>query len=999
MGMGNTDPSRPRRSPGGKTWRLAALALAGLAGSGGLEALRAQEPTAPAGGGGTAVARAATAAAAIDGLTLSDTLPIDPAVRIGTLPNGLRYYVRQNARPEDRAELRLVVNAGSVLEDEDQRGLAHVVEHMAFNGTERFEKRALVDWLESLGVEFGPHANAHTGFDETVYSLEVPTDSAGILDTAIDVLRDWAGAITFDPDEIENERAVVLEERRLGLGAAERLNQRQLPVLLRGSRYAERLPIGTRESLETFGRDELVRFYEDWYRPDLMAVVVVGDFDPDRIESLVRQSFAGLERRQDPRPREVPEVPEHQETLVQVATDPEATATFVEIYRKRARRTLRTVGDYRRSVVQGLFEAMLGTRLDEITTRPDAPFVAADVDEGGFLRGTDAGWLAAQAHPGGATVAIEALATEARRVGEHGFTAGELERAKANRLRGIEMWYDEREKEESSVYVAEYVDHFLEGDAIPGTEVEYELHRRLLPGIGLADLGPYADGWAGTANRVVLVSAPAVSRSASTTGEKGSGEPALPAEGDLAKVLARVAKASVAPYVDEAVDRPLVAEAPAPGRIVSESEMPGIGVVVWELSNGVRVLLKPTDFKDDEVLLEAWSPGGSSLVPEETWRATWAVEGVVERGGVGDFDLVALTRALTGKAVDVSPSIREMGEGMSGYASPRDLETMFQLVWLWFTRPNADEEAFRAYRQQAASVIENRDADPWTVFEDTVFLTMSGGHPRALPASRELVDALDLDASIAVYRDRFADASDFTFAIVGSFAPDSIRPLVGRWLGSLPDLGRAESWRDLDMDPPPGIVRKTVRRGLEPRAHTDIVFQGPFEYTPEARRALHALADVLDIRLRELLREELGGTYSVEVTASASRWPDRTYELWISFGSDPDRTDELTATVFRELETLRADGPTPEEALKVRERARLAREEGLKDNGWWVANLLSQERIGEDPRDLASFRWIDATDADMIRNAARSWLTVDDRYLLFRLLPEAEAGAPEHERN
>ncbi len=906
----------------------------------------------------------------------AEPVPVDSLVTLGALPNGIRYYIRENQRPQSRAELRLVVNAGSVLEDTDQLGVAHVVEHMAFNGTANFPKQALIDYLEGIGMRFGPEVNAYTSFDETVYMLTVPTDSGEVLETAFQVLRDWATNLLLDPEEIELERGVVLEEWRLGRGASARMRDKQLPVVFRGSRYAERLPIGTRPALESFEHEAVERFYRDWYRPDLMAVVAVGDFDGAEVEILVREHFEDVPPAEEPRPREIFAVPDHEDTLYAVATDPEATQTQVGVLFKREVEPQGTHGAYRRSLVESLYDLMFNRRLFELTQKADPPFLGAFAGGGSFVRSKDVYSLAALVADGKVLPGLAALLTEAERVARFGFTETELDRVKRELLRGMEQAHAEREKTNSVAYASEYARHFLSDEPIPGIPYEFLLAQTYLPTVRLDEVNRLARSWITDHNRVVTVSAP----------EKA--EVLVPEASALTGVFASVAAAVIEPYEDLVADAPLVGQPPSPGAIVEEEVVEEVGVTIWRLTNGVRILLKPTDFKDDQVLFRAWSPGGSSLAPDDAYLPAVTASSAVGMSGVGEFSLVDLQKVLADKAVRVSPYISSLYEGLSGSASPQDLETLVQLIYLYVTAPRTDPDAFQAYRARLEAFLENRSRSPDAAFQDTVQVTLAQYHPRALPMTSERLAELDLDASMAFYRERFADAGDFTFVFVGSFEMDAMRPLVTTYLGGLPSTGRAETWRDEGIDPPEGVVRRTVMRGVEPKSQTVIVFTGTMEDTRENRYALSSLGEVLRIRLRERLREELSGTYGVSVSASSSRYPDEEYAVRIGFGSDPERVDELAAVVFAQIDSLQQVGPAAEELDKVREIQRRDRERNLEENGYWLGQLVSYDQLGLDVRDILTYeQLIDSLAAEVVRSAARQHLR-QDNYVLVTLYPE-----------
>lgn len=904
------------------------------------------------------------------------TLPLDPAVRHARLENGLQVYIRVNTQPEKRAELRLVVNAGSVLEDADQRGLAHFVEHMAFNGTARFQKQALVDFIEGLGMRFGAHLNASTSFDETVYQLQVPTDRIDILPRAFDILEDWAQGISFDPEEVDRERGVVVEEWRSGLGAEARMFDRQVPILFAGSRYAERLPIGDRKILETAPRDALVRFYRNFYRPDLMAVIAVGDFDPDSVEAMIRQRFSRLENPPDPRPRQEFGVPVAETTLVAVATDREATSNRVTVAWRLPGTPQGTAGAWRRHLVGELHDHMLNLRLEELTRHENPPFMAAGMGRWDLVRAAPIVSLGAIVQDGGLQRGLETVATEVERVRRHGFTTGELERSRQEFLRAYERAFTEREHTASSSFVGEYITHFLEGEPAPGIATEYELVQAFLPGITLEEVNAAARQATGARGRILLVNAP----------EKPGLAP--PDGAALLAVVDRASRGDIAPYADVVANLPLVADPPRPGRIVEERKDSALGVTRWTLSNGVRVILKPTDFKADEILLGAFSPGGSSLAPDQQYLSAALAPTLVGLGGLGRFDETTLRKQLAGKAAQVQPQLAGISEGLSGQSSPRDLDVFFQLVYLTMTEPRADTAAFRAFQANARSAVDNRSASPDVAFSDTLTSVLTQHHPRTRPITPAAVDSLDLGHAYRFYRERFADASDFTFVLVGALNVDSIRPLAERWLGGLPALRRNERWRDLGITPPRGVVERTVLKGVEPRSRTQLVFSGPFEYSRASHAALRGAASVLDIRLREVLREALGGTYGVSVSSNVSRLPRPEYSFSIGFGSAPERVDELVRAVFVEIDSLRKHGPNDRDLAKVVETEVRSRETNLRQNSYWLSQLLSAEQMGDSPVRAADPRGdADLLTRDAIRAAAARWLDPAN-YIRVTLLPE-----------
>ncbi|HET7275641.1 MAG TPA: insulinase family protein [Longimicrobiaceae bacterium] len=925
---------------------------------------------------GLALATAASPSPAMAQGDAGRRLPIDTAVTVGTLDNGLTYYIRENNEPRNRAELRLVVNAGSVLEDADQLGLAHFVEHMAFNGTQSFEEHQLVDYLESVGMRFGPDINAYTSFDETVYMLTVPTDTPRVLETGMQILEEWAHLLAFDSLEIEKERGVVLEEWRLGQGAASRMRDKQFPVLMQNSRYAERLPIGTPRSIRTFDPAALRRFYNDWYRPDLMAVVAVGDFDAALMEARIKEHFADLPMPESPRPRREFTVAPHDETLISIATDPEATNSTVTLYMKQRPNVWTTDAAYRNWIVESLAGGMFTNRLSELTQRPESPFVDVSSFHGRFIRPLSAYILTIRVPDGGIATGLAALLKESQRVQQHGFTATELEREKEQLLRVMEKRYRERDNVRSSGFAAEYTSHFLYGGTLVDMETEFDLYSRFLPEITVAEVNSAAERWTQESNRVVTVSAPPRDSASVPTAE------------ELQEVIQAAGDLRLAAYADSLSSEPLISDPPEPGVIVAEDSIPEIGTLRWTLDNGVEVILKPTDFKEDEVLLAARSPGGTSLIPDDDYIAALTATAVTQVAGIGQLDAIELRKRLAGKVVGVGADIGQLHEGVSGASSRRDLETLFKLVYLKFTAPRVDTAAFLAYQQHAQAALENRLASPEVLFADTVRVTLTQDHPRAQPPTSAMFNKLDLHRSLEIYRARFADAGDFTFYIVGSFDPQEIRPLVLRYLGSLPSTRGTESWKDVGIRAPDGVVTRTVYKGLEPKARTQIVFHGPLDFSLDRLYELNALAGVMRIRLRESLREDLGGTYGVQVSASGWRDPRPEYRVSVGFGAEPDRLEELTRVAFAQMDSLKVNGPSAADILKVREIQLRSRQTDLRENHFWISQLMVYDRYGWDPREIDDYdQWLATLDAATIQAAAVRFLDTS-QYVRVSLYPE-----------
>jgi zinc protease len=919
-------------------------------------------------------------AASVASYALSQQMPVDPEVVVGTLPNGLRYYVRANKRPEHRAELRLVVKAGSVLEDDDQRGLAHFDEHMEFEGTEHFPKQSILSFLSSLGMSLGPDANAQTGYDDTQYTLRVPTDVPGVLDRALLILDDWSHSATFDQSGIDYERGIVLSEWRMHLGAGERTVDKILQMQLKGSRYAERVPIGKPEIIEKARREQLTRFYHDWYRPDLMAVIAVGDFDRDAVAGMIKAHFSSLSSPSPERPRPAYDVPDHAGARYAIITDRETTTTTIAISDLLPGRNQSSVGGYRDQIRDQLFAGMLNRRLEELSQGANAPFIRAAADRTLFPtpRTKDEAVLQALVPNDGVEPGLDALVSEIERVSRFGFTATELEREKQAMMLGYERAVTESPDRESESRADEYTRNFLEGEALPTIWQELAFHRRFVPGITLSDVNGLAAEWFADRNRLVVVSAP------------DAAGVSVPDETKLAAVIKAASAKPLQPYVDTVGMRPLMDTPPTPGNIVQTTARADVGITEWRLSNGATVILKPTALKEDEILFRATAPGGTSLASDADYIPARVADMVVPAGGVGQFSAVMLDKILSGKFAVVTPFLADTQEGMNGRSTPQDLETMCQLIYLRFTQPRADPTAFGVLSSQFKSLLANQMASPDVVFNQTIDAAVTQNHPRRQPETPATVDRWNLEKSMAFYKARFADAGNFTFVFVGSFTPDAMKPMVEKYIASLPATHARETWRDVGITPPSGIVEKRVEKGIAPKSEVAIVFSGPFQYDDAHRLALRAMALVLQSRLLDTIRQQLGGTYSITANQSIEKFPKPEYSLRIDWTCDPARTADLVQRVFQEIEYVKNTPLDRGQMAVVREVLLRQFEANSRENGY-LLNQISQRYAEGDAAGLAAAvnlpGRLGTLTADDIQQAARAYLK-SDHHVIVTLLPE-----------
>jgi len=919
----------------------------------------------------------------VDSETLDMSAPIalDPSIRKAQLENGLTYYIRHNTEPANRATLMLVINAGSVQEDEDQLGLAHFVEHMMFNGTERFPKQALIDYFETVGMSFGPDVNAYTSFDETVYFLEFPTDDEEIIGTTFQVAEDWASRAAISDEEVESERGVILEEERLrDQNASGRLNKQLFPLILGESRYTDRMPIGDMDIVQNTPGETLRSFYRDWYRPDLMAVIVVGDIDVDDIEAKIDEHFGPLTAPETVRPRVSYSLPDYEDTGYLILTDPEFPVTIAQIIYRQAAPDLNSASVFRDRLIGNLFYKMLNFRLDDLTREADSPFLGAFVSEGQLVRGNNYQVVGVQVRQGEALSSLDAALTEVERVRRYGFTAAEVERAKSEILNTYERLFNDRENQRNHSLASEYSRNYLENEAVPGIEVEFKLVDRLLQGISRDDVNQRAELYVGGSNRSVFVVGP--ERDADS----------LPNEDELAAMISDLQTKQVDPYQDIEAVTALLTEIPEPVEIISRQTDETFNITDLTLANGARVVLKPTAFKEEEILFSATSPGGSSLVNDEDYPEADFIDSIVSQSAVGDVSYAALQRLLADKSVSVSPFIGELEEGFHGQSGQEFIETLFQLVYLYGTQPKADDDAFATLKDQYTESLRNRELDPRSAWTDAYIEARYGDSIRRKVPSLEVISSLDLERAFAIYQERFADFSDFTFIFVGNFDLVQMIDWSQRYLGNLPSLDRAETWLDVAPDPPTGVVEVPVYRGQDEQSLTTILFTGPSEDSLEKRLNLRMLEMILDILMREELREELGGVYAFSASASMEPDPDSLYRVSLTFGSDPARVEELVDALFGLIADVQAEGPREDLLEKARAQIIHQREEQLEQNSYWMRVL--EYWASEDDVDLTNFVDLEvvetrteAVTAEDVQAAAIDYLPLD-RYILVSLYPE-----------
>ena len=860
---------------------------------------------------------------------LNKPIPADPNILIGKLENGLTYYIKLNKKPEKRVEFRLAINAGSVCETEGQQGLAHFCEHMCFNGTKNFPSNKMVSMLEEMGVKFGEELNASTSFDQTVYMLKIPSDSIEWINRGFQVLEDWAHQVSMDDVEIDKERGVIVEEWRLGLGAEDRMQAKYIPVILKDSRYAERLPIGKIDVINNFPYDTLRTFYKTWYRPDLMAVVIVGDIDPKLAEGKVKEYFGRIPKAVNPKTRVEYPIPGNTEPLISVVTDKEAPGFSASVFFKHPKSDNISYEDYRNQLMRSLYTGMLNNRLQEISQKPDAPFLYAGADYGPFIsRSADVYSLSVGAKENQIEKCLDVVLTENERVRQLGFSATELEREKKDILSMYEKMAKESDKTESASYADEFVRNYMTSECIPGIQKEFEITKEFLSGISLEEINKLGQSWTTDENMAALI-----------TAQQKEGVD-VPTAQQVENIIKSVKSKKIEAYIDKVSDTPLLSEMPVASKVIRRTDDNTFGFTELTFGNGVRMILKSTEFKNDEIVLTAYSPGGTSLYPDSDVMSATLAASIVTQGGLGTYDFTGLQKKLSGNTAKLNPYINELREGVNGNCSPKDLETMFQLNYLYFTKIRKDDNAFNAYISRIRNMIKPLKSTPQMIFADTLSKIISQNSPRviALPSDAQM-NQINLDRAVAIFKDRFADASDFTYFMVGNFKVDEVIPLLEKYIGGLPSIRRKEMWKDVSPEFPKGLVVVDVPKNSEPQSTVAMVWDGGFKWKEKDRQSFSLLMDILSIKCRESMREDEGGVYGISIKGSTSKFPKPEFSINMTFGCKPENIKMLTQTAIDEMEKIKKDGPTEVDLNKVKETLIRERETRVKENGFWLNAL------------------------------------------------------------
>jgi len=905
-------------------------------------------------------------------------IPDDPAVKTGTLSNGLKYYIQNNGKPADKIELRLVINAGSILEDDDQQGLAHFMEHMCFNGTKNFQKNELVDYLQSIGVKFGAHLNAYTGFDKTVYILPIPTDDADKLEKGFQILEDWAFNALLTDEEINNERGIILEEyRSRELNANTRMRNNYFPKLLNHSRYVNRLPIGKTEIIKNFKPEAIRKFYKDWYRPDLMSVIAVGDVDVATLEAKIKSHFGKQPKAENPRNRDVYTIENHDETYVSIESDKEATGNQVQLmyFNDGSSTPERTIADARNSLVEGLYSQMINARLGELRNSPTPPFVY------GYSRNSSVGVGNKDAYQSIAMVAgndhlkaLKALVEENERVKRFGFGNGELERAKKSFFAYYEKAFNNKDKMESKEFVQAYIDNYLDNESMQSVEWSYNFAKQQLPTITINEINALIKSYIKDTNRVIII----------TGKEKTTTE-----EEVLALLETVKTSTEIKPYVDETVQESLFTSLPKKGTIINETTNDKLGIKTLTLSNGAKVTYKITDFKNDEVLFSCQSYGGTSLMSTENYLASNLALRAVPEAGIAGLDKNELQKFMTGKIANVRPYIGRDSEGMRGSATPKDLETLFQLIHLNFTSINKDEDSFKSYATKQKGIYGNLLANPQYYFMNEFNKFQYGKNPRytGVFPTAESFDKTNYDLAFTKFKERFANAGDFSFYFVGTIDEAKLKDFATQYIASLPANDKRENVKDLGFRPLSGSHTKTIHKGNDPKSQVSIIYKGETTYNAKEALAMKTIGDILSIKMVEKLREEAQGVYSPRVSARMSDGTYDSFTLNISFGCGPENAEKLKTIAMQEVTNLIKNGPSEKDLNKAKEGHLVGRKEQLKKNRFWLSKIGSSDFNKRDINKVLEFETaVKAMTVKELQDLAKKYLSKGA--IVGTLLPE-----------
>lgn len=895
---------------------------------------------------------------------LHQPVPMDKAIRKGVLPNGLTYYIRHNEEPKNRASFYIMQNVGALLENDNQNGLAHFLEHMAFNGTKSFPGKEMLNTMEKNGVKFGRNINAYTAFNETVYNLsEVPTDKPELVDNCILVLHDWANDLLLTGEEIDAERGVISEEWRTRRTANFRMRNQYFPVLLKGSKWAERDIIGDLNIIKNFKHKTIRDFYHDWYRTDLQAIAIVGDVDVDAIEAKVKALFSKIPAVKNARKRPVFEVPSHEEMYYVLATDKEATSSSVGMTIMHKAPKVKDLATLKGQYQTRLYNMMLRARISEIMQKGENACVDASSNFGGFLRGYKIYSIDATAKPNKEAEAFKLIYTETERVKRHGFLPSELERAKADLLSSIESEFKDKDKISNDSYARTMQADYMEGEVATDPTFDFQFGNFAIQSSSLEEINALAVKWLTKENRTIIVSGPSEGVKHIT-------------EAEVKQVIADVEASKIAAYEDNTSGQALIEEgAIKGGKVVSTKELADLGATEWTLSNGAKVVFRKADYEKDEIKLKVWSKGGSSLYENKDVVNAKCISDFAGVYGVGDFSATTLKKLLAGKKAGVYPYLNSLEEGFNGFSTPKDFETMLQLLYLNFEKPRFDAAAHQAVVGRMGAYFKSMEGNPKKAQSDSIKRIFTNYNKRVKLENAEYIKEIDLKRIEEIYKERFSDASDFTFMIIGNLEKAEVKTLVEKYIGALTDKDRNEKWIDRKVSSPEGLTEKKLYFPMETAKGTVLLklFKDN-KYNAYNRIALTMVKDILNLRYTEEVREKEGGTYGVGVYTNFSQYPTSEATLYIQFDCDPEKADHLKSICYREIEKLAKEGPSEKDLNKVILNLKKDREQSKLHNKYWSSAIRNFYYHGENTADPANYEKIlNKMTVKRIRKAAKKF--------------------------
>lgn len=867
---------------------------------------------------------------------LNDPIPLDPQIRTGVLENGITYYIRHNEQPKERASFYIIQNVGALLEEENQNGLAHFLEHMAFNGTRNFPDKAILNTLEKRGVKFGADINAYTAFNETVYNLnDVPMIGEGILDTCLLVLHDWCDDLLLTDEEIDAERGVISEEWRTRRNASFRLRDQYFPILFNNSKYAERDVIGNLDVINNFEPDVLRKFYHDWYRTDLQAVSVVGDVNVDEVEKKVIELFSKIPAVENPKERPFYAIEDNIEPGFVVATDKEVSRSKISMYVRHKKANKNTLEDYRQDYVKAIFNQLTAARISELVQKDEADFLNGMIRIGNLVDGYEAFNIVALAKEGKEKAALSDIMVELERILRYGFTESELERVKTNLLVSSEQNYKKRDQVTNNQMAKALVSVYTDKVNRPGAEFAYNFEQTVIPAISLEEVSDLAKKYYTDINRSISITGP------DKEGIHLSKE-------ETFDIIDNVSEIAIAPYSDEEGATDLLSGAEVPGgKIIKVTDLKDFAAEEWVLSNGAKVVYRFADYEKEQVYFTGISVGGTSLYDDADVPNASSLTSFIGAYGIGDYDAIALKKLMTGSTASTSVDIDAFYEYINGSSAPKDIEDLLKLAYLRFEKPRFDHETYANLMKRYQESLKNRNADPRTFMKDTLSAILLQNNPRYFKRDTNFLKLLDYDALNTAYLDRFKDASDFTFFIVGDIDKETVKPLVEKYLGSIPDYKRKEEIVDRNINFPQGKNEYKIPVEMEDNKATVIIkMQNDAPFSTEELIHHKILSEILRLRYTEEIREKEGGTYGVSVSASSKRLPSKHLGLSVQFDCDPAKAEYLKTLIYKEMKNARKS-ISEEDLNKVVLNMKKDLEEKRPHNSYWLNGLVNYYKFGE----------------------------------------------------